>query len=54
MNYKHLINVVVPGKHDITFYNYMNKVGLVEAVHAVLNGTKVQAEAVVDDFRFNR
>ena len=26
----------------------MNKVGLVEAVHAVLGGTKVQAEAVVD------
>ena len=32
----------------LTTYNYMNKAGIVDAVHAKLGGTKVQAEEVVD------
>lgn len=34
--------------HENNFLKIMNKAGIVEAVHGVLNGTKVQAEQVVD------
>jgi DNA-binding protein HU-beta len=34
--------------HNTLISNNMNKASLVDAVHGVLNGTKVQAEQVVD------
>jgi DNA-binding protein HU-beta len=34
--------------HNTLISNKMNKASLVDAVHGVLNGTKVQAEQVVD------
>lgn len=52
MHTKELINlffgVAVLGNTTSITFTHMNKAGLVEAVHAVLGSTKVQAEEVVE------